>query len=74
MHKVVSESLPLISDDCSGSQQQLSLSLTDSSRSMAAVETRECETEGCCSEAKLQCPTCIKLGIQGSYFCSQVKL
>ncbi|NP_001020336.2 methionine aminopeptidase 1 [Danio rerio] len=48
-----------------------SLSLTDSSRSMAAVETRECETEGCHSEAKLQCPTCIKLGIQGSYFCSQ---
>uniref|UniRef100_A0A672S8N8 Methionine aminopeptidase n=1 Tax=Sinocyclocheilus grahami TaxID=75366 RepID=A0A672S8N8_SINGR len=38
---------------------------------MAAVETRECETEGCRSEAKLQCPTCIKLGIQGSYFCSQ---
>ncbi|XP_031436221.1 methionine aminopeptidase 1 isoform X2 [Clupea harengus] len=38
---------------------------------MAAVETRECETEGCNSEAKLQCPTCIKLGIQGSYFCSQ---
>uniref|UniRef100_A0A3B3R3R1 Methionine aminopeptidase n=1 Tax=Paramormyrops kingsleyae TaxID=1676925 RepID=A0A3B3R3R1_9TELE len=38
---------------------------------MAAVETRECETQGCGSEAKLQCPTCIKLGIQGSYFCSQ---
>lgn len=31
-----------------------------------------CETDGCSSEAKLQCPTCIKLGIQGSYFCSQV--
>lgn len=39
---------------------------------MAAVETRVCETDGCSSEAKLQCPTCIKLGIQGSYFCSQV--
>ncbi|XP_064416198.1 methionine aminopeptidase 1 isoform X2 [Latimeria chalumnae] len=38
---------------------------------MAAVESRVCETEGCDSEAKLQCPTCIKLGIQGSYFCSQ---
>ncbi|KAG5848239.1 hypothetical protein ANANG_G00096350 [Anguilla anguilla] len=38
---------------------------------MAAVEPRECETDGCSSEAKLQCPTCIKLGIQGSYFCSQ---
>ncbi|KAJ6668895.1 hypothetical protein lerEdw1_012382 [Lerista edwardsae] len=38
---------------------------------MAAVEPRVCETAGCSSEAKLQCPTCIKLGIQGSYFCSQ---
>nr|KAF6392873.1 methionyl aminopeptidase 1 [Pipistrellus kuhlii] len=38
---------------------------------MAAVETRVCETDGCSSEAKLQCPTCIKLGIHGSYFCSQ---
>ncbi|XP_062430179.1 methionine aminopeptidase 1 isoform X3 [Rhea pennata] len=38
---------------------------------MAAVETRVCETAGCSSEAKLQCPTCLKLGIQGSYFCSQ---
>ncbi|XP_023842543.1 methionine aminopeptidase 1 isoform X3 [Salvelinus sp. IW2-2015] len=38
---------------------------------MAAIEARECETEGCSSKAKLQCPTCIKLGIQGSYFCSQ---
>uniref|UniRef100_A0ACB8E8Q4 Methionine aminopeptidase 1 n=1 Tax=Sphaerodactylus townsendi TaxID=933632 RepID=A0ACB8E8Q4_9SAUR len=38
---------------------------------MAAVEARVCETAGCSSEAKLQCPTCIKLGIHGSYFCSQ---
>uniref|UniRef100_A0AAZ3RN66 C6H2-type domain-containing protein n=1 Tax=Oncorhynchus tshawytscha TaxID=74940 RepID=A0AAZ3RN66_ONCTS len=38
---------------------------------MAAIEARECETEGCSCKAKLQCPTCIKLGIQGSYFCSQ---
>ncbi|CAI9564314.1 unnamed protein product [Staurois parvus] len=38
---------------------------------MAAVESRVCETADCTSEAKLQCPTCIKLGIQGSYFCSQ---
>ncbi|XP_062852104.1 methionine aminopeptidase 1 isoform X2 [Trichomycterus rosablanca] len=37
----------------------------------AVVATRECETDGCNKEAKLQCPTCIKLGIQGSYFCSQ---
>lgn len=42
---------------------------------MASTETRrECETEGCSKDAKLQCPTCIKLGIQGSYFCSQVLL
>jgi hypothetical protein len=41
---------------------------------MAAIvgESRVCETPGCNSVAKLQCPTCIKLGIQGSYFCSQV--
>uniref|UniRef100_A0AAQ4PME8 Methionine aminopeptidase n=1 Tax=Gasterosteus aculeatus aculeatus TaxID=481459 RepID=A0AAQ4PME8_GASAC len=39
---------------------------------MASTEARrECETEGCSEDAKLQCPTCIKLGIQGSYFCSQ---
>lgn len=30
-----------------------------------------CETPGCKSLAKLQCPTCIKLGIQGSFFCTQ---
>uniref|UniRef100_A0A023FKV8 Methionine aminopeptidase n=1 Tax=Amblyomma cajennense TaxID=34607 RepID=A0A023FKV8_AMBCJ len=30
-----------------------------------------CGTAGCKSFAKLQCPTCIKLGIKGSYFCSQ---
>ncbi|XP_037560563.1 methionine aminopeptidase 1 [Dermacentor silvarum] len=30
-----------------------------------------CGTAGCNSSAKLQCPTCIKLGIKGSYFCSQ---
>jgi methionyl aminopeptidase len=30
-----------------------------------------CETEGCSKDARLQCPTCIKLGIPGSYFCSQ---
>ncbi|KAK5916362.1 hypothetical protein CgunFtcFv8_011354 [Champsocephalus gunnari] len=39
---------------------------------MASTEARrECETEGCSEDAKLQCPTCIKLGIPGSYFCSQ---
>ncbi|XP_071440374.1 methionine aminopeptidase 1 [Hetaerina americana] len=33
--------------------------------------TRVCETPGCNSPARLQCPTCLKLGIQGSFFCSQ---
>ncbi|XP_066251886.1 methionine aminopeptidase 1 isoform X1 [Euwallacea similis] len=32
---------------------------------------RKCETSGCGKRANLQCPTCIKLGISGSYFCSQ---
>lgn len=42
---------------------------------MASTEARrECETEACSKDAKLQCPTCIKLGIQSSYFCSQVPL
>ncbi len=40
---------------------------------MAAVEARICETSTCSAPAKLQCPTCIKLGIvEGSFFCSQV--
>ncbi|KAF7997583.1 hypothetical protein HCN44_006154 [Aphidius gifuensis] len=30
-----------------------------------------CETPGCNVAATLQCPTCLKIGIQGSYFCSQ---
>ncbi|XP_054258319.1 methionine aminopeptidase 1-like [Macrosteles quadrilineatus] len=38
---------------------------------MASASTRSCETPGCVEIAKLQCPTCVKLGIQGSYFCSQ---
>ncbi|XP_014291140.1 methionine aminopeptidase 1 isoform X1 [Halyomorpha halys] len=32
---------------------------------------RICESPGCNLSAKLQCPTCINLGIQGSFFCSQ---
>ena len=39
---------------------------------MAAVAIRTCESPGCQQPAKLQCPTCIKLGIQGSFFCAQV--
>ncbi len=39
---------------------------------MASTNSRrECKTEGCSKDAGLQCPTCLKLGIQGSYFCSQ---
>uniref|UniRef100_A0A7S3D4C4 Methionine aminopeptidase n=1 Tax=Palpitomonas bilix TaxID=652834 RepID=A0A7S3D4C4_9EUKA len=30
-----------------------------------------CDTEGCEKEAKLQCPTCRKLGLDPSFFCSQ---
>ncbi|XP_043596717.1 methionine aminopeptidase 1 [Bombus pyrosoma] len=30
-----------------------------------------CETPGCKTIASLQCPTCLKIGIQGSYFCTQ---
>lgn len=30
-----------------------------------------CETPDCGAASTLQCPTCLKLGIQGSYFCSQ---
>jgi len=33
-----------------------------------------CETIGCGRDSKLQCPTCIKLGIAGSFFCSQVNI
>jgi hypothetical protein len=52
----------------------LSMDCASNRSKMAAVvtESRICETPGCNSAAKLQCPTCIKLGIQGSYFCSQV--
>ena len=32
-----------------------------------------CQTRGCDKEAALQCPTCIKLGIKGSFFCTQVR-
>lgn len=42
-------------------------------RKMAtSLANRTCETAGCNIPANLQCPTCIKLEIAGSYFCSQV--
>lgn len=31
----------------------------------------KCETPNCGKDATLQCPTCLKLGIPGSYFCNQ---
>ena len=34
-------------------------------------QSSSCETPGCGEPAKLQCPTCIKLNIRGSFFCSQ---
>ncbi|KAI9472684.1 Methionine aminopeptidase 1 [Coemansia sp. RSA 989] len=37
---------------------------------MSATE-QVCKTEGCDKQASLQCPTCKKLEIEGSYFCSQ---
>ncbi|EDX14266.1 GD18276 [Drosophila simulans] len=33
--------------------------------------TQKCETTNCGKDATLQCPTCLKLGIKGSFFCSQ---
>ncbi|XP_034115702.1 methionine aminopeptidase 1 [Drosophila nasuta] len=33
--------------------------------------TQKCESTNCDKEATLQCPTCLKLGIKGSFFCSQ---
>ncbi|KAJ8022628.1 Methionine aminopeptidase 1 [Holothuria leucospilota] len=37
----------------------------------ATAVVRVCESINCTKEAKLQCPTCIKLGIEGSFFCEQ---
>ncbi|KAL4239997.1 Methionine aminopeptidase 1 [Mactra antiquata] len=37
----------------------------------STITARICETPDCGKEAKLQCPTCIKLGIAGSFFCDQ---
>jgi uncharacterized OB-fold protein len=36
-----------------------------------AASDHLCLSEGCGKTATLQCPTCIKLKIEGSYFCSQ---
>jgi methionyl aminopeptidase len=39
---------------------------------MGEVEVQQCQGAGCTKEAKLQCPTCLKQNISGSFFCSQV--
>ncbi|KAJ1977058.1 Methionine aminopeptidase 1 [Dimargaris cristalligena] len=38
---------------------------------MSALANKTCQGLGCDKPAKLQCPTCIKLGIEGSFFCDQ---
>jgi len=41
---------------------------------MAAKQStviRTCEANGCNAQASLRCPTCIKLAIEGSWFCTQ---
>lgn len=43
----------------------------DSHRMTDSKIEHGCETEGCKSPATLQCPVCLKMGIQGSFFCSQ---
>jgi len=35
------------------------------------ASTKICESAGCNKDARLQCPTCIKLEIEGSFFCDQ---
>lgn len=62
-----------------GSQvySELWLSVTDHIDTLTGTNfknmasTKFCESMGCKNVANLQCPTCIKLGIQGSFFCSQ---
>ncbi|KAI9268057.1 peptidase M24, structural domain-containing protein [Phascolomyces articulosus] len=38
---------------------------------MSSTEGKVCQSSGCGKPAKLQCPTCLKLKIEGSFFCSQ---
>ncbi|KAJ1950811.1 Methionine aminopeptidase 1 [Linderina pennispora] len=38
---------------------------------MSDASQHTCLRDGCDKAAKLQCPTCVKLGIKGSFFCSQ---
>lgn len=38
---------------------------------MSALSNHKCNTTDCDKQSTLQCPTCLKMGIQGSFFCSQ---
>lgn len=33
--------------------------------------SHKCNNPECCKPSTLQCPTCIKLGLEPAYFCSQ---
>lgn len=38
---------------------------------MEKILEKACSTPGCGKGSTLQCPTCVKLGLPPSYFCSQ---
>ncbi|KAI7833769.1 methionine aminopeptidase 1 [Kickxella alabastrina] len=38
---------------------------------MSASTTHSCQSTGCTNIATLQCPTCVKLGLTDSHFCTQ---
>ncbi|KAJ2355233.1 Methionine aminopeptidase 1, partial [Coemansia sp. RSA 2618] len=38
---------------------------------MSAIDQQTCQTPGCGKPATLQCPTCVKLEVEESHFCSQ---
>ncbi|CAN8020368.1 unnamed protein product [Ixodes persulcatus] len=54
-----------------GVPQSANMATVDMENAQSEILQNVCGTLGCESSAKLQCPTCIKLGIKGSFFCSQ---
>ena len=36
------------------------------------MSAHKCESVNCENEGKMRCPTCIKLSIDGGWFCNQV--
>lgn len=48
-----------------------SSTFSSKSKLTMAASDHVCLSAGCGKAATLQCPTCIKLKIEGSYFCSQ---